>query len=146
MLRGSARAKVDEKGRLKLPSSFRALLDPNHGREFYVTSFQGDCVRIYPMEAWARVEQKLASGSTVHKLKTKFQRALSFWGQTAVMDGQGRILIHPELREQTATQGDVIVLGQQEYLEVWNRPAFEKQIHADPLSDSDLEVLAGLGI
>ena len=53
MLRGNALAKVDGKGRLKLPSTFRSVLEPRYGREFFVTSLRGDSVRIYPMEVYA---------------------------------------------------------------------------------------------
>ena len=62
------------------------------------------------------------------------------------MDGQGRILIHPLLREKAGTHGEVAVLGQQDFLEVWNRESFEQRLESDPLTDADLVILADLGI
>ena len=56
MLRGNALAKVDDKGRLKLPSSFRSTIEPKYGSEFFVTSLRGDSVRIYPMQVWQEIE------------------------------------------------------------------------------------------
>jgi len=145
MLRGNALAKVDEKGRLKLPSAFRSVIEPKYGNEFFVTSLRGESARIYPMEVYADLESRLLDSSTVQPLVTKLRNALNYFGQRAVMDPQSRILIHPLLREATRIDGEVAVLGQQNYLEVWNRAAFEEMLRNDPLSEDDLTELAALG-
>ena len=118
MLRGSARAKVDEKGRLKLPSAFRALIEPKYGIEFFVTSLRGESVRIYPMEVWHRIEERLAKTSSLNPSVMRFKNSVNFYGQNAAMDPQGRILIHPAVRDRAETSGEVTVLGQQDHLEV----------------------------
>jgi len=146
MLRGSARAKVDEKGRLKLPAVFRAIIEPQYGRDFFVTSFRGESVRIYPMDVWTRIEERLSKASSLNPAVMRFKTSVNYYGQGAAMDPQGRILIHPLVREKAATHGDVTVLGQQDFLEVWNRAAFEERLQEEPLTDSDLGVLAELGI
>jgi MraZ protein len=145
MLRGNALAKVDEKGRLKLPSAFRSVIEPKYGNEFFVTSLRGESARIYPMEVYADLESRLLDASTVQPLVTKLRNSLNYFGQRAVMDPQSRILIHPLLREATRIDGEVAVLGQQNYLEVWNRAAFEEMLRNDPLSGDDLTELAALG-
>jgi MraZ protein len=146
MLRGSALAKVDEKGRLKVPASFRATIDATFGTEFFVTSLRGDAVRIYPLEVWTRVEERIARVSSMNPAVIRFKTAVNYFGQTGTMDGQGRILIHPLLRDRADVRGEVVVLGQQDFLEVWNRAAFEDRLAAEPLSDADLGVLSELGI
>ncbi len=146
MLRGNSLAKVDDKGRLKLPAQFRAAIEPEFGTEFFVTSLRGESVRIYPMRVWARVEEKLARASSVEPSVMRFRNSVNFYGQCAVMDGQGRVLIHPLLREKADIRGEVAVLGQQDFLEVWNRSAFEERLAGDPLTDADLATLASLGI
>jgi MraZ protein len=146
MLRGSSLAKLDEKGRLKLPASFRAVLEPKFGPDYYVTSLRGDSVRIYPMEVWLRVEERLARASSLNPSVMRFKNAVNYFGQSSPMDAQGRILVHPLLRERADVRGEVVVLGQQDFLEVWNRSAFEERLHADPLTDADLGALADLGI
>jgi MraZ protein len=145
MLRGNGLAKVDEKGRLKLPSSFRSIIEPRYGREFFVTSFRGDCVRIYPMEVYANFEQRLVDASQVEPLVERLRTAVNYFGQTTVMDAQGRILIHPLLREKAEIDGEVAVLGQQNFLLVWNRRVFEERLEKKPLSDDELRELAALG-
>jgi MraZ protein len=146
VLRGNWIAKVDEKGRLKMPAQFRAEIEPQYGIEFFVTSLRGENVRIYPMDVWSRIEEKLARAPSLEPAVTRFKNAVNFYGQCAVMDGQGRVLIHPLLRESAGIRGEVAVLGQQDYLEVWNRSSFEERLAGDPLTDSDLAVLANLGI
>jgi MraZ protein len=146
MLRGSARAKVDEKGRLKLPSSFRAVIEPKFGKEFFVTSLKGESVRIYPMEVWVRIEERLAKASSLNPSVMRFKSFVNYYGQSAVMDPQGRILIHPSVREKAATDGEVTVLGQHDHLEVWNRAAFEEKLGTEMLTDEDLGVLSDFGV
>ena len=60
MLRGNHTAKIDDKGRLKIPNAFRSLLEGQHGSEVFVTSLTGEYVRLYPMPVWLALEEKLA--------------------------------------------------------------------------------------
>jgi len=145
MLRGNALAKVDEKGRLKLPSVFRSIIEPRFGREFFVTSFRGDCVRIFPLEVYTAFEEQMAAASQVGPLVNRLRDAVNYFGQTAVMDAQGRILVHPLLREKAGINGEVAVLGQQNILVVWNRHTFEQRLEKEPLTDDELRELEALG-
>lgn len=144
MLRGSSPAKVDDKGRLKIPSLFKGYLEDTYGRDFFVTTHTGDFVRLYPMPVWVDIEKKLASQSSVKPSLAKFRNFVNYYGQPATMDEQGRILIHPPLREKSGTGGGVIVIGNLTCLDVWNREKFEAQVV--PLDDDDLKVLAEHGI
>lgn len=146
MLRGNTLAKVDDKGRLKLPAAFRGAIEPRYGRDFFVTSLRGESVRIYPMEVWRSIEERLARASSLKPSVIRFKNFVNYFGQDASMDSQGRILIHPLVRDKAGIDGEVAVLGQQDYLEVWNRATFEKRLEEEPLTDADLEALAELGI
>ena len=145
MLRGNALAKLDDKGRLKLPTSFRSVIEPKYGNEFFVTSIRGDCARIYPMQVYIQLEKQLLKSSNVDPAVTKLRHNLNYFGQSMTMDSQGRVLIHPLLRERAGMDGEVAVLGQQEFLEVWNHRTFEARLKNDPLTDGDLQALAALG-
>jgi len=146
MLRGNSIAKVDEKGRLKLPAAFRSAIESEYGNEFFVTSLRGESVRVYPLAVWSRIEERLSRSSSLNPSVIRFKSAVNYYGQAASMDAQGRILIHPLLRDKAGTRGEVAVLGQHDYLEVWNRAAFEQRLEADPLTDGDLAALSDLGI
>ena len=112
MLRGNYAAKIDDKGRLKIPNAFRALVEGQHGKEVFVTSLTGEYVRIYPMPVWTALEEKLAAVPSTLPARLKFFDRVNYFGQAAEFDLQGRVLIHPRLRESEGMSGDVDVFGQ----------------------------------
>lgn len=142
MFRGNAAAKVDDKGRLKLPSRFCAVIPEEYGRRFFVTSLNAECVWIYPLEAWREVERKLAAAPSTNRAVRKYKRNVNFFGQETELDGAERILIPSHLRDRAGVMGEVFVLGADDHLEVWNRARFDTTMQADGLDDSDLESLA----
>ena len=139
MFRGNSQARVDEKGRVKVPATFLSELKES-GSQFYVTSILGDRAHIYPMQAWNNIEARLAQLPTQHPLKQKFLTRTSYFGQVLELDGQGRILIPQVLREAAAIKGDVDVMGAQTHLEVWNHDRLMESMSA-PLTADDLSEL-----
>lgn len=146
MLRGNYPATVDGKGRLKVPTAFKAFLDENFGPDFYVTSLDGQFARIYPFAVWRDIEDKLAALPSMNKSKKKFLDRTNYWGQTQRMDGQGRVLIPAQLRESAGMRGEVAVLGYLNYLDVWNMERYREHLERNPLTDEDEQTLSNLGI
>jgi MraZ protein len=145
MLRGNIPAKVDEKGRLKIPAAFLEELK-GFGDQFYVTSETGDTARIYPMKVWEEIEAKLSRLSSHNKTKEKFLTWTNYYGQAVEIDGQGRILIPPVLREAALMKGDVDVNGNLTYLEVRNHTRSLENLKKSQLTDDDWKTLDDLGI
>ncbi len=145
VLRGNYRAKVDEKGRLKIPATFLGELR-EYGIRFFVTSENGDRVQILPMKIWNEKEEKLSKLSSHNRTKQKFLTRANYYGQVVELDGQGRILIHPILRESAGMKGDVDVLGYLNYLEVWNHARFVEDMKKSPITEEDQKTLDELGI
>lgn len=146
MLRGNHTAKIDEKGRLKIPNAFRALIDKTHGAELFVTSLTGESVRIYPLPVWLALEEKLASTPSTLPARIKFLDRVNYFGQSAEIDAQGRVLIHPRLRESAGMDGEVDVFGLYDRLEVWNHERFVSRMQGDPFTDEDAKALSEFGI
>jgi MraZ protein len=146
VLRGNHTAKIDEKGRLKLPTAFRALIEETHGTSLYITSLTGESVRVYPMPAWLALEARLAKAPSTLPARDKFIARTSYYGQAVEFDAQGRAMIPWQLRVVAAMSGDVDVLGKIEYLEVWNHDRFVAKMHSDPLTTEDMKELAGYDI
>ena len=146
MFRGNHPTRVDEKGRLKVPSEFKRVIDEKYAQKFYITSLDGTVAQLYPFEEWERIEQKLASLSTFNPTKKKFLNRTNYYGQVVEMDGQGRLLIPQILREAAQIRGEVAVLGNLTYLEVRNLEAFRKEIEEQAFSDDDTKTLDELGI
>lgn len=146
MLRGSYPARVDEKGRLKIPAAFLAELRENEAGQFFVTSYNGQFVRIYPLREWNRIEERLAQVGSTSRVKKKFLNLVNYYGQVVGLDKQGRVLIPALLRESAAMKGEVIVLGSLTYLDVWNRQRFAEDLRKNQLSSDDENLLDGLGV
>jgi len=146
MLRGNYPATVDSKGRLKIPAAFKAYLDQNFGSDFYVTSFDGQSVRIYPMHVWSDIESKLLPVPSMNRAAKKLLDRTNYYGQMARADTQGRILIPSVLRESAAMQGEVAVLGYLKYLDVWNNQRYLEHLEREPFTEEDQKALSDLGI
>ncbi|HQZ39199.1 MAG TPA: hypothetical protein PLH72_09175 [Vicinamibacterales bacterium] len=146
MLRGNSPAKIDDKGRLKVPNGFRAAIQDTHGRDLFVTSLSGESVRIYPMPVWLDVEHRLAQMPSTHPARLKFLDRVNFFGQVSELDPQGRVIIPLRLRESAQMTGEVDVLGQQNYLEVWNHDRFVARLVREPFTDEDARALSDFGI
>ncbi len=144
-LRGNYPAKVDEKGRLKIPSVFLDALK-EYGSQFYITSTTGESARIYPMKVWAGIEDKLAKVSSQNRAKRKFLMRTSYYGQTVELDGQGRVLVPAVLRESAQTKGEVDVFGHLDYLEVMNHTRMLDTLKNEPYTSDDDKALEDLGI
>jgi MraZ protein len=146
VLRGSYAAKIDDRGRLKLPNVFKAMVADQHGAGLYVTSVTGESVRVYPMPVWLAVEQRLARMPSTHPARMKFLDRVNYYGQITEFDAQGRVGIPARLRDSAGMTGDVDVLGQVEYLEVWNHDRFLAKLHREPFTDDDSRALSEFGI
>jgi len=136
-LRGSSSARIDDKGRLKVPTIFRGVIQDQQGPDVFVTSLTGECVRIYPMKAWLEIEQNLSRAPGNHPSRLKFLDRVNYYGQAAELDGQGRVLIPAHLREGASIVGDVRVLGRINHLEVWNEERFLEKLRQEPWTDED---------
>ena len=146
MFRGNAPATVDDKGRLKVPNTFRSLVESKYGRELFLTSVTGENVRIYPMPVWLEFEEKLGHVPSTHPAKLRLLDRLNYFGQAGDLDAQGRVLIPVRLRESATMSGEVDVLGQYSYLDVWNHDRFLAKLQRDPYTDDDARSLSEFGI
>ena len=147
MLRGNHPARIDDKGRIKIPNGFRTLVEAQYGPELFVTSVTGEYVRVYPMAVWVEIERRLVEVPSTHPSKLRFLERVNFFGQAVSLDKQGRVVLPQILRETAAMAGEVSVLGQQNHLAVWNQKRLtERLFKKDPFTDEDGRVLSGFGI
>lgn len=147
VFRGSYSARIDDKGRLKIPNAFRALVEGEHGASgLYITSLSGDSVRMYPMSVWLAVEQRLARMPSTHPARLKFLDRVNYFGQVGEFDVQGRVLIPVRLRDSAGMTGEVDVVGAMEYLEVWNHERLVAKMQRESFTDDDARALAEFGI
>ena len=146
MFRGNAPARIDDKGRLKVPTAFRTLLESKYGRELFLTSVTGESVRIYPLPVWLEIEGKLANMPSTHPSRLRYLDRVNYFGSPGELDTQGRVLIPFRLRDAATMSGDVDVLGLVNYLDVWNHSRLILRLQSDPYTDDDARALSEYGI
>jgi MraZ protein len=146
MFRGSTPTKIDDKGRLKVPTDFRRFIEERYGPDLFVTSILGDSALLYPLPVWEEIEGRLAAMPSTDRTKSRFLERVSYFGQQVSLDVQGRILIPQILRESAGMNGDVVVSAQLDHLVVWNHDRFVARLEEQPFTDDDFRALAERGI
>jgi len=146
MFRGSAPAKIDDKGRLKIPTDFRRLIEERYGAELFVTSVLGDSALIYPLPVWEEIEQRLSGLPSTDPTKKRYLERVNYFGQQVALDVQGRILVPQLLRERAGMNGDVVVSGQLNHLVIWNHERLVSRLDEQPFTDDDFRALSEAGI
>ncbi len=116
--------RMDEKGRIPLPPRFRTQLKDG----LVLIPGAENCITAYTLSEWSRIAEALNSRSVVtHSKLRKLNRALFSMAYHINVDGQGRISLPVQLRENAGINEDVIVVGANNYLEFWNKEAWEKE-------------------
>jgi MraZ protein len=146
VLRGTYTARIDVKGRLKIPNAFRSLIEREHGAELFVTSLTGEDVQIFPMSIWVALEERLGQMPSAHPSRLKYIERANYFGQVAEIDSQGRVIIHPRLRDSAGMIGEVDVLGQYDRLHVWNHERYLARLQREPFTDADARAVSEFGI
>jgi MraZ protein len=129
-----------------VPNAFKSLLESKYGRELFLTSLTGEHVRIYPMPEWLKIEEKLGRMPSTHPSRLRFLDRVNYFGQAAELDAQGRVLIPQRLREAATMNGEVDVLGQVNYLDVWNHERLTTKMQRDAYTDDDARALSEFGV
>lgn len=146
VLMGHAPAKVDEKGRLKIPSNFRKVIEEQHGSECFITSMDGERALIYPMVVWYAYQGRLSKVPSSSVAKNKLMEKVNFFGHAATIDGQGRVLIPTILRNVAGITEDVVVLGNTDHLIVENGEKIQQRMSETPMSAEDWKELELHGV
>jgi MraZ protein len=144
MFRGNHPAKIDEKGRLKLPAAFKQLVDAANVTQFYITSVDGRSAQIWPLPVWEKREALLAESSSMDDAVEKYLNLTSYYGQQVEMDSQARVLLPQILRGKAKLDAEVSVLGKLNYLEVQNEKDLEQRLPDYEMSAEERKSVAAI--
>jgi MraZ protein len=144
VFRGNNPAKVDDKGRLKIPSGFKTLLDAANVTQLYITSTDGKSAQIWPLQEWEKQEKQLAEHSTMDDVVEKYLNLTSYYGQQVEMDNQARVVLPQKLRDKGKLNAEVVVLGKLLYLEVRNEKEFEESLLASEWTAEERKAVAAI--
>ena len=116
MFRGVNQHVMDAKSRIILPQKFRDDL----GEKFIITKGLDQCLYVYTMEQWEIYETKAQKFSIADDEAREFQRFFLGSATECEPDGQGRVIIPPELKEHAGLQKEVVSAGIVDRIEIWS--------------------------
>ena len=113
---------VDPKGRIIIPAPFREIVTSNYSSKLYITNAPFDkCLYIYPMEEWNKLQEQVRTKPRSDAAIRFFLRRVIASAVETEMDKQGRILVPAALREDANINSNVVMAGQIERIELWDR-------------------------
>lgn len=140
---------LDPKGRLIIPAPLRDVIGKKYNNsKLYITNAAFDkCLHIYPLEEWNRLEEKIRSMPKMEEAVKYFLRRVIASALECEVDKQGRVLIPSSHRDDAGITGDVVIVGQLEKIEVWDRAGWEAVTDPKKVDAKAFEsVLAGYGL
>lgn len=140
--------KVDPKGRLIIPAPFREILSANYSAKLFVANDAFEqYLHMYPLEEWARLEEKIRALPKTNKSVRFFMRRVIASAVEIDVDRQGRVLIPSAHREDTGIKEEVVIVGQIDNIEVWDRSLWDKAIDPAGINQEELEAeLSAFGL
>ena len=140
MFRGANALNLDSKGRLAVPSSYRDVVRERCDGKFVVTvnNTRENCLWLYPLDEWQRVEEKVVSLPSFDPNHQKLKRFLIGYASDVDMDKSGRILLPAPLREFAMLDKAVYLVGQGNKFEIWNEELWSKKCAQWMQEDVDL--------
>lgn len=132
MFRGASSISIDSKGRIAIPTRYRAeLLEHHHGALVCTVDIRQPCLLLYPLHEWEKVEQKLLALSNFDPIQRRIQRVMQGFATECEMDSAGRILLSPTLRQHAQLEQQIMLVGQLNKFEIWQDQQWQKQISED---------------
>jgi MraZ protein len=117
---------LDPKGRIIVPAPFREIISSNYNPKLYIVNAAFDrCLHIYPQEEWTRLEEKVRQLPRMQEEIRFFMRRVIASAQEIELDKQGRVLIPAAHREDAGLESEIVIVGQIEKIELWNRKEWD---------------------
>lgn len=135
MFRGATSLNLDAKGRLVVPTKHRESLQLECAGNLVLTAHPHRCLLMYPQPAWEPIQAKMMGLSSFDKQSSALQRLLVGYAEDVALDGAGRLLVSPVLRNFAGLDKEVMLVGQGSHFELWNMVAWRAQLEQVMQSD-----------
>ncbi|HHQ42275.1 MAG TPA: transcriptional regulator MraZ [Chromatiales bacterium] len=130
MFRGVNHLTLDAKGRMAMPSRYRERLAERCGGQMVTTVDPDHCLLLYPLPDWEEIERKLVRLPSLNPAARRLQRLLIGHATECELDGHGRILVPPPLREFAGLDRRVVLIGQGNKFELWDEGTWTERREA----------------
>lgn len=147
MYQGSHSINLDAKGRVAVPAKFRELLAANCGGKIVMTAHTQDrCVLVYPETEWQNILPKIEALPTFNKAALRAQRLLIGYATALELDGNGRVLVPPTLREYANLEKKLMLVGLGKKFELWSESSWLANIAESDDDDALPEEMLSLSL
>ena len=127
MFRGANKLTLDAKGRMVMPTRYRERLQERCGGKLVITVDKDQCLLIYPLPDWEEIERKLMRLPTLNPQARRLQRLMVGHATDLEIDGHGRVLLPPKLREFALLTRDAMLIGQGVRFELWDEARWNER-------------------
>ncbi|MDH2927710.1 division/cell wall cluster transcriptional repressor MraZ [Lonepinella koalarum] len=132
MFRGASAVNLDTKGRLAIPTRYRAeIIEQNQGQLVCTVDIRQPCLLLYPLSEWEIIEQKLLALSNFDPVQRSLQRVMLGYATECELDNAGRILVSAPLRQHAKLEKNIMLVGQLNKFEIWSETEWNAQIEQD---------------
>lgn len=132
MFRGASAINLDSKGRLAIPTRYRAeILEQHKGQMVCTVDIRQSCLLLYPIKEWELIEKKLLSLSNFDPAQRSLQRVMLGHATECELDSNGRILLSSVLRQHAKLDKSLMLVGQLNKFEIWSDEQWQAQIQQD---------------
>lgn len=118
-LRGHAEARIDDKGRLKMPSAFKKTLEASYGNALFLTALTDEFLQAYPLPVWEEIEARVTGLGFLNPSRRRFLTRANRYGIESDMDAQGRVALKPIQRDLIGINDEVVLIGCLDHIQVW---------------------------
>jgi MraZ protein len=139
VFRGRTDQTIDQKGRISLPIRFREILFKQDDSTLVLTNFDG-CLLAYPIAEWVAFEEKIRKLPSGNGNVRIFKRFIISGATECSVDRQGRILVPPSLKSYALLERDIVIAGQINHFEIWNKTRFYENIQQGQDVESSQEI------
>jgi len=122
VFKGASSINLDVKGRLSMPTRYRDVLTATNEGQLTVTRHPEGCLLLFPRAEWDRFSQRVASLAMDAQW---WKRIFLGSAMDVELDGTGRMLISPELRESAGLTKEVILMGMGTHFELWDKAIYQ---------------------
>jgi MraZ protein len=127
MFRGATKITLDDKGRMVIPTRYREQIAEIAQGKLVVTVDKDQCLLIYPLPEWEQIERKLMSLPSLNATARRLQRLMVGHATDLPLDGHGRVLLPPELREFAKLGRHGMLIGQGNRFELWDEARWNEK-------------------
>ncbi|MFN3305773.1 MAG: division/cell wall cluster transcriptional repressor MraZ, partial [Candidatus Kapaibacteriota bacterium] len=117
---------IDNKGRVTIPPYMRRSLSPEARETFTITRGIRKCIIAYPIDQWARIQQKLKELNPFNPENDKIITYFTMFCKEVTLDAQNRILIPKDLLTFAKIDSRALIVGKIDHIEIWNPEEFAK--------------------